>query len=105
VSFLRDPDRSFGAAVGADARAAEVEIRERRAVNARRLGIGTLACSHCDAPLAIGGEPTALTDELTCPFCDHTAPARDFLSLTPPSRPARVVVWVTRPAPHGLKRP
>jgi hypothetical protein len=91
--------------LGTDARAAKVEIRERRAVNARQLGVGTLACSHCDAPLAIGGEPLALTDELTCPFCDHAAPAREFLSLGPPTRPARVVVWVTRPTPQGLNRP
>jgi hypothetical protein len=93
VSFLGDADPSVGA-LSADARAPTIEIQERRAVIAGRLGVGTLACARCDAPVALGGEPRPLTDRLTCPFCGHSGPARDFLSLGV-SRPARVAVWVT----------
>jgi hypothetical protein len=94
VSFLGDADGSLGAALGAEVRAAKVEVSARRAVVAARLGVGTLACSRCDAPVALGGEPRALTESLACPFCGHSAPARDFLSLGV-SRPARVAVWVS----------
>ena len=38
-----------------------------------------------------------LTDRLTCPFCRRRGPARDFLSLAPPSRPARVFVRMRIP--------
>jgi DNA-directed RNA polymerase subunit RPC12/RpoP len=54
---------------------------------------GSLACGRCDAPVALAG-PAVLTDALTCPYCAHRAPVRDFLSLTDPTRPARVVVRV-----------
>jgi hypothetical protein len=37
-------------------------------------------------------------DPLGCPFCGHAGSVRDFLSLRAPSRPARVVVRVVRPA-------
>jgi hypothetical protein len=100
VSFLRDADRSWGEALRSDGRAAKVEIRERRAVNAQRLGVGTLACAGCDAPVSLGPDPRALTDRLRCPFCGHGGPARDFLSLGT-SRPARVTVWVTRRSPSA----
>jgi hypothetical protein len=33
-------------------------------------------------------------EPLACPFCGESGAVRDFLSLTPPSRPARVVVRV-----------
>jgi hypothetical protein len=61
---------------------------------------GTLACRHCDAPIAVGAQPLRLTDRLSCPFCDHRGPVRDFLSLAAPTRPARVVVRLTRPEPY-----
>jgi hypothetical protein len=32
-----------------------------------------------------------------CPFCEHRAPVRDFLSLATPTRPARVVVRISHP--------
>ena len=64
----------------------------RRAVRGR-LGTGTLACPECDAPV-LGAGPMAVTDALGCPYCGHAAVVRDFLSLAPPSRPARVAVHV-----------
>ncbi|MDX6722239.1 MAG: hypothetical protein QOD44_4236 [Solirubrobacteraceae bacterium] len=69
---------------------------ERDAVTLR-LGTGTLACPLCDAPVAPAGV-LAPADPLGCPFCDHTAAVRDFLSLTAPSRPARVEIRVVRRA-------
>lgn len=59
-----------------------------------RLGAGTLACRRCDAPVAIGPGRRSPRAELTCPYCSHSGPLRDFLSLAAPTRPARVVVWV-----------
>jgi hypothetical protein len=73
-------------------------FEERRAWRSGRLGTGTLACPACDAPVAPGPLPLAPADLLGCPFCHHTATVRDFLSLVPPSRPARVVVRVSLPA-------
>jgi hypothetical protein len=88
VRYTRLGGSSFGerAAVGHEER--------RRAMRTDRLGVGTLACSRCDAPIAIGSEPLALTARLTCPFCGTDGPLRDFLSLAVPTRPARVVVRV-----------
>jgi len=64
----------------------------RPAAGAWRLGTGTLACPRCDAPVALGGGHVAPADPLGCPYCEHTAAVRDFLSLAVPSRPARVAV-------------
>ena len=58
-----------------------------------RLGVGTLACPHCDAPVAIA-RPLTPVAPLACPYCGHAGALRDFLSLSAPSRPARVVVRV-----------
>jgi hypothetical protein len=66
---------------------------ERRATRSPLLGKGTLACPECDAPVAPGG-PLSATEELGCPVCAHAGVVRDFLSLAPPSRPARVDVRV-----------
>jgi hypothetical protein len=74
-------------------RAAAAHEEERRSTRAGRLGTGTLACSRCDAPVALAGT-AAPTDTLSCPFCSHRAPLREFLSLARPSRPARVEVRV-----------
>ena len=62
----------------------------RPATAAWRLATGTLACPRCDAPVALPGGHVAPADPLGCPYCDHGAAVRDFLSLTAPSRPARV---------------
>lgn len=58
------------------------------------LASGTLACPRCDAPVALGAGPATPSDPLGCPYCDHTAAVRDFLSLASPARPARVAVRV-----------
>lgn len=63
-----------------------------RPARAGTVAVGTLACPRCDAPVAAGAGGLALTDRLSCPFCRHGAPVRDFLSLAVPTRPARVVV-------------
>jgi hypothetical protein len=70
---------------------------EQRLAIAARLLQATLACSACDAPVAPGPQPLLLTDPLSCPYCRHVAPARDFLSLATPTRPARVIVRVGLP--------
>jgi hypothetical protein len=72
--------------------------RERRIEHAGHLATGTLACPSCDAPVAPGDEPLAPGAAIACPYCGRDGAVRDFLSLTPPSRPARVVVRVTLPA-------
>jgi hypothetical protein len=58
------------------------------------LASGTLACPRCDAPVALGAGAATPADPLGCPYCDHTAAVRDFLSLATPTRPARVAVRV-----------
>ena len=69
-------------------------IQWQRAARSQRIAEGTLACARCDAPVAIGPGRLTLTETLTCPFCDHTAPVRDFVSLAHPTRATRVVVRV-----------
>jgi hypothetical protein len=76
---------------GAPVAAAHQE--ERRVARSTQIGTGTLACNRCDAPVALTAGPVSATDTLTCPFCSHRAPARDFLSLALPTRPARVKVY------------
>ena len=96
MSFLGGGGRSLdGSELDTGARREHVELR--RSGRETRLGVGTLACPRCDAPVATGGRALTLTDGLDCPFCAHGAPARDFLSLAPPSRPARVIVHVHAP--------
>jgi len=56
------------------------------------LGPATLACPTCDAPVSLGGRSVRLTVRLDCPFCRRTAPARDFVTLAAPARPARVEI-------------
>ena len=65
---------------------------ERHAARPSRLGPATLACPRCDAPVALGGRAVKFSEHLDCPFCRHTAPLRDFLSLALPARPARVEI-------------
>ena len=71
-------------------------LQERRIARSTHLGTGTLACPACDAPVA-PGRPVGPADPLTCPVCTHAAPVRDFLSLSQPTRPARVNVWIVPP--------
>jgi hypothetical protein len=79
------------------ARATDAQVEQRRAVRTGHVCSGTLACPRCDAPVSAGDRGLALTDPLTCPFCAHRNVARAFLSLDPPTRPARVVVRVSLP--------
>jgi hypothetical protein len=58
-----------------------------------QLATGTLACPTCDAPVLLAGA-TGPAEPLACGYCGHDAPARDFLSLEQPTRPARVAVRV-----------
>jgi hypothetical protein len=66
------------------------ELRPRRS---SQLASGTLACPECDAPVLLAGGTTP-AEPLACGYCGHGAPARDFLSLAQPTRPARVTVRV-----------
>jgi hypothetical protein len=68
-------------------------IEERR-LRSGHLATGTLACPTCDAPVALAAAFAGPADSLGCPYCDHSAAVRDFLSLEAPSRPARVAVRI-----------
>ena len=68
--------------------------REIRFSRSTQLASGTLACPRCDAPVFPGNRPVSPAEPLACPFCGETGAVRDFLSLEPPARPARVVVHV-----------
>ena len=72
--------------------------QEIRVARSRPLGVGTLACPRCDAPVAPAAGGISVTAALGCPFCLHTGRVRDFLSLGAPTRPARVEVRVFRRA-------
>jgi hypothetical protein len=69
---------------------------QRRDARYARIAAGTLACPRCDAPVALSAGPVGPSEGLACPFCDHAGLVRDFLSLTAPSRPARVDVRIRR---------
>jgi len=71
-----------------------IEFEELRPAGLRHIATGSLACPRCDAPVHLGG-PTRPAAQLGCPFCDHSAPLRDFLSLGEPTRPARVRVRIS----------
>jgi hypothetical protein len=79
------------------ARALGMQVEERRATRSGVVCSGTLACPRCDAPVAAGERGLTLTEDLACPFCAHRDGVRAFLSLEPPTRPARVVVRVSLP--------
>lgn len=95
MSFLRGVDGSAHNTAGAPASQIRPGAHRRRDTRSARLCEATLACARCDAPVAAGEQALALTDPLVCPFCDHRAPVRDFLSLAMPTRPARVVVRIS----------
>jgi len=67
---------------------------ERKVTRSWRMATGTLACPCCDAPVVPAGGPLSPADPIGCPFCEHRGAVRDFLSLQPPARPARVEVRV-----------
>jgi DNA-directed RNA polymerase subunit RPC12/RpoP len=96
MSFTRGigDSRSSSATHPFGARTPLVREEERRVVRTTVLGEGTLACARCDAPVFIGPDALPPSATLGCPYCGHQARVRDFLSLTRPTRPARVVVRV-----------
>jgi len=69
---------------------ADLELRISRSGS---LGVGTLACPECDAPVYIAGRQRP-HDPLSCGYCGREGALRDFLSLAPPSRPTRVEIRV-----------
>jgi hypothetical protein len=71
-----------------------VKRLHRHVARSGRLASGTLACPHCDAPVAPPSGPLSPADPLSCPYCRHAGAVRDFLSLASPSRPAHVEVRV-----------
>jgi DNA-directed RNA polymerase subunit RPC12/RpoP len=90
--------------VRADAAARPVELREeRRRATSSRMATGTFACGRCDAPVAPGENALSPADDVRCPYCGHVGAVRDFLSLTAPSRPARVQVRVVRRSRRALR--
>lgn len=98
MSSLRGIGRSLPGGEPSSERDTIAYEQKRPAIGSTRLGVGTLACGHCDAPIAIGPEPLSARSHLTCPYCGNQGAVRDFLSLASPTRPARVVVRVAQPA-------
>lgn len=98
MTVIRGLGKLFSQGSEPATRAAAAYEQARRPDRSGVLGIGTLACARCDAPIATGCEPLLLTDRLRCPFCQNRGPVRDFLSLASPTRPARVVIRVALPA-------
>ncbi len=79
--------RTGGSAVGEDPRL----VRDGRQVLAR----GALACPACALPLLPAPRVHPRT-ELSCGYCDHRAPALDFLDRDAGAAPANDVVVVAR---------
>jgi hypothetical protein len=69
-------------------------VHDEARVERGHLGTGTLACPRCDAPVALGARVASPAQALACPYCAHEGRLRDFLSLSQPTRPARVRVRV-----------
>lgn len=90
MGFERDADGMDPLRDRAVAPLREVRLDARRGL----LATGTLACPECDAPVALGGRAVGPAHPLSCPYCEHAGPLREFLSLAAPSRPARVEVRV-----------
>jgi hypothetical protein len=86
-------DRRFDGSDGAR-RDTVAPRRELRLGRTSQLATGTLACPECDAPVHPGPHALSVATALECPFCGVSGVVRDFLSLAPPTRPARVVVRV-----------
>jgi hypothetical protein len=81
------PERLDGRPVG------RIVQEERRRARTTHLARGTLACPSCDAPVG-PARPLSPAEDIACPFCSHSAPVRDFLSLATPTRPAHVDVRI-----------
>ena len=97
MSFLGGAGRASDGDHDLNRQPVTVHYEQRRSTRADRLCGGTLACGGCDAPIDPGSAPISLRQILICPYCRRQGPARDFLSLASPSRPARVAVRLSRP--------
>jgi hypothetical protein len=97
VSFERSFDG--GEPVRAD-RIESVDDQEaiRRSTTTQPVAHGTLACPECDVPVVLPGRAVGPAEPFACSYCGHSAHVRDFLSLSPPTRPTRVVVRLREPA-------
>ena len=73
--------------------------QEERRATRRILGVGTLACPSCDAPV-VPERAVSPAETIACPFCARTGPVREFLSLAPPTRPTRVEIRIVDRAPR-----
>ena len=69
------PNTKLGRVDGSEAGAERRLLRDGKQV----LAHGALVCPRCALPLAIGGQLPAGRD-LVCAFCDHAAPAREFVA-------------------------
>jgi hypothetical protein len=92
VSFSRSFDASGSGSADQTRRLSVVHEEKRRSADTRQIGLGTLACARCDAPVALAAGAHSPAQPLSCPFCAYRAPLREFLSLAAPVRPARVVI-------------
>jgi hypothetical protein len=72
--------------------AGRVRVHRYRTTATSVLAEGTLSCPECDAPMAPPTSSLSPADPLGCGFCSHAGAVRDFLSLSRPTRPTRVVV-------------
>jgi hypothetical protein len=86
-------ERSFDGSEPVRAQPMEYADLELRIARAGTLGVGTLACPGCDAPVFIAGRQRP-HDPLSCGYCGREGALREFLSLAPPSRPTRVEIRV-----------
>lgn len=68
------PNTKLSRVAGSEAGAERRLLRDRMQV----LAHGALICPDCALPLAIPGQLSAGRD-LVCGFCDHAAPAREFV--------------------------
>ncbi|MGI8461813.1 MAG: hypothetical protein ACR2OC_09315 [Solirubrobacterales bacterium] len=69
---------------------------ERRLGRSWRVAEGSFACPSCDLPIGVNGG-LELTTGVGCAYCAHEGPARDFLEISGPPRPARVAVIASMP--------
>jgi hypothetical protein len=79
--------RTGGSAVGEDPRL----VRDGRQV----LAHGAFVCGECDVPISPAPR-LAPGVEFACPFCDHRAPAIEFLREDALDAPGTEVVLVAR---------
>ena len=68
------PDAKLGRVDGSESGAERRLVRDGMEV----LAHGALLCPSCALPIAPGGQ-ISLSRPLVCGFCDHAAPAREFM--------------------------